>query len=112
MINDTLGHDVGDKYIKEAKEIISNTFKNSTVFRIGGDEFVCILDENDYYTRDYLMQKINEKNDKNAKANKVTIACGISDFNPETDKKLIDVFIRADELMYKNKKELKDKYNI
>ena len=41
-INDTKGHDAGDQYIKTAAAIISEQFKHSPVYRIGGDEFVII----------------------------------------------------------------------
>ena len=42
-INDTLGHQAGDKLIREASMLICNTFKHSPVYRVGGDEFVVIL---------------------------------------------------------------------
>lgn len=107
-INDTLGHDAGDNYIKEAKNTIASIFKNSTVFRIGGDEFVLMIDGNDYYNRDYYLEKLKKINIQNIKNNKVVIACGISTFIPNKDSKVLDVFKRADEAMYENKKELKN----
>lgn len=112
IINDTLGHDVGDEYIKEAKNILCTVFKTSTVFRVGGDEFVSVLDGNDYYTRDYLLQKLKDINEENHLNNKVTIACGMSDYNPDEDKRLVDVFRRADELMYQDKKEQKARHHM
>ena len=45
--NDRHGHDVGNKLIVTASRIISNTFKRSPVFRIGGDEFLVILQNSD-----------------------------------------------------------------
>jgi HAMP domain-containing protein len=45
--NDTYGHDVGNKLIAGAAQIISDTFKRSPVFRIGGDEFLVILQSRD-----------------------------------------------------------------
>lgn len=43
-INDTLGHDVGDKLLKEATQRITRcTGKTDTVARLGGDEFAVIL---------------------------------------------------------------------
>ena len=107
VINDTYGHNAGDQAIIEAKNIISKVFKNSTIYRIGGDEFVLILDGSDYYKRDHLYNEIAKINAQNKKDNKVVIACGMADYDRNNDFVLRKVFIRADELMYKNKEELK-----
>lgn len=46
MINDTLGHDVGDRAIKEvARLLLSSLRAADTVVRFGGDEFVILLEE-------------------------------------------------------------------
>lgn len=37
----------------------------------------------------------------------VIVAAGMSEFNPHEDHTVADVFKRADDLMYENKKELK-----
>ena len=42
-INDTYGHEIGDVYIVNSCRGICSVFKHSPVFRIGGDEFVVIL---------------------------------------------------------------------
>lgn len=107
LINDTYGHAVGDKSIIEAKNMIASVFKNSSVYRVGGDEFVSILEGSDYYKRDHLMNELIKINLKNKEENKVVVACGMADYNKDTDNSLREVFVRADELMYKNKEELK-----
>jgi diguanylate cyclase (GGDEF)-like protein len=44
-INDTRGHDAGDKYLIEVANRIKSCIRNvDTVARMGGDEFVCLLD--------------------------------------------------------------------
>lgn len=44
LINDTLGHDIGDKLLKEtAKKLQMCVAKDATIARIGGDEFVILL---------------------------------------------------------------------
>lgn len=46
QINDTLGHSYGDKLlIQAAKRMNECIRKNDIVFRMGGDEFICILSE-------------------------------------------------------------------
>ena len=59
--NDTYGHNSGNKLIVTAAKIISETFKRSPVFRIGGDEFVVILQNRDLADRELLFEKF-EKN--------------------------------------------------
>ena len=46
-VNDTCGHDFGDILIIDACKLICRTFKRSPVYRIGGDEFVAILENGD-----------------------------------------------------------------
>jgi diguanylate cyclase (GGDEF)-like protein/PAS domain S-box-containing protein len=45
-INDNEGHDMGDKYLIQVANILNNNVRSTdTVARIGGDEFVVLLDE-------------------------------------------------------------------
>ena len=38
---------------------------------------------------------------------RLSAAIGMADFSPASDKKIADVFNRADQIMYKNKAEMK-----
>lgn len=42
-INDTYGHNVGDEAIIQAYGVITQVFQKENCFRIGGDEFSCVL---------------------------------------------------------------------
>ena len=42
-INDRYGHERGDEYIVNCCRLICRVFKRSSIFRIGGDEFVALL---------------------------------------------------------------------
>ena len=107
IINDTYGHDAGDSIIREAANLLASTFKNSTIYRIGGDEFVLILDGSDYYKREILVNNIKKYNEK--KTSGLILACGYADYDKNNDTALIDVFKRADNKMYENKKYLKER---
>ena len=108
-INDTQGHKAGDEFIRSACCIISDVFKRSPVFRIGGDEFVVLLKDNDYKQRHELMKQIDKELDKNRVNDIKPLAVGSSEFDPATDIRVQDVFERADKFMYIDKVMCKNK---
>jgi diguanylate cyclase (GGDEF)-like protein len=110
-VNDTLGHQEGDRYIVSACALIKDIFKNSKVFRIGGDEFLALLDSSDYAIREELLNKFNKKIEENIKNNDVVISSGLADYIPEEDKSFKNIFDRADFSMYDQKKYLKSLIN-
>ena len=106
-INDTLGHKAGDAYIKEASLLICEHYKHSPVFRIGGDEFVVLLQGHDFEHREELLAGINREIEENLQRGKVVASLGMSVFRPGEDKTFHTVFARADERMYARKQQLK-----
>ena len=107
-INDTRGYAAGDEYIKASSNLLCNTFVHSPVFRVGGDEFVVFLRGNDYAQRHELMNKLRGKIIENAKAgHEVILATGMSEYQPESDNLVSEIFERADKEMYEDKKKLK-----
>ena len=108
LINDTKGHKEGDEYIKRASALLCDIFSHSPVFRVGGDEFVVFLKGYDYISKDKLVDMLFKRVSENKKrGNGPVIATGIAQFDPDTDKRVSDVFERADKEMYANKKMLK-----
>ena len=110
-INDTLGHRSGDLYIRKACNIICEAFQHSPVYRIGGDEFAVVLRGNDYEHREELMANLRETVRRQAEAHQVTVSSGISEFIRGTDLRVQDVFERADDAMYRDKKLFKAQYS-
>ena len=106
-INDTYGHKKGDAYIIAASELICELFSHSPVYRTGGDEFVIYLTGRDYDSRYYLMQTLHQKSVSNIGSDNVVISGGFSDFISDKDKKVHEVFERADRYMYEEKQALK-----
>lgn len=110
-INDTLGHMDGDKYIKNASQLICNTFVHSPVFRVGGDEFVVVLQGRDYKNRDNLVRRFQSVVSYNATYEvtpaRPVVASGMCEYVPGKHTKTAEVFSEADRLMYENKQRLK-----
>ena len=112
MINDRYGHDKGDIYLKNATHIICAVFKHSPVFRMGGDEFAVILQNEDYLNHDALLEQfdasVEEANTAAAAPwEQIHLSKGVAVFDPSEDSNTVDVIKRADQLMYENKRERK-----
>ncbi|MBO4456506.1 MAG: diguanylate cyclase [Butyrivibrio sp.] len=112
-INDTFGHEAGDLYIKNMCNLICNIFENSPVFRVGGDEFVVLLENKDYTLRDELLDSLKSKmeelqNNKSLQPwERVSAAIGLAIYDENKDDEADSVLKRADRLMYQNKKDMK-----
>ena len=113
-VNDTYGHEYGDRLIQNGASILKKVWGKRSVFRIGGDEFAVLLFDMDTKFVDEKkrlfdeeIKNFNEKN--NEEALYLQIAIGIAVYDPEKDQDYMEVFRRADEEMYIDKKEKKDK---
>ncbi len=107
-VNDIKGHKAGDEYIRSAAKLLCDVFDHSPVFRIGGDEFVIFLRGEDYVNREDLVSHLRET----IMANMIdqsgpVIAIGMSEYRQGEDSGISEVFERADNRMYEDKKQLK-----
>ena len=107
-VNDTYGHETGDQYLKDACKLICEQFKHSAVFRIGGDEFVALIEGSDYQNIDSLLNDFNKQIEENIAKKSVIISTGFDKYNPDTDNSFNSIFIRADKKMYERKHQLKE----
>ena len=113
VINDTYGHEKGNAAIKKICMIVCKIFSHSPVFRIGGDEFVVILENEDYDNTEEQVQAFRDtlddiaQNDSLEPWEKVSAAIGWTKYDPQKDDGMESVFKRADGLMYENKLEMK-----
>ena len=110
--NDKYGHEVGNKLIVTSAKIISVVFKRSPVFRIGGDEFVAILQNSDFENRERLFLQLesdcaNTFVEEGGVKIPVRIAWGFAGFDFAKDMNFTDVFKRADDAMYEHKRKTK-----
>ena len=109
LINDRYGHDKGDIYLKNTSAMIRRVFKKSPVFRIGGDEFAVVMQDEDYKNRAELAAQFAQKCDdtcadgNNDGWDQVRVSMGFTAYDPDEDRYADDVARRADKLMYENK---------
>ncbi len=115
LTNDSYGHEMGDELLIRAANLIQEHFKSSRAYRIGGDEFVVIIRDEDYNDRENIVETfkkdVEEIHKKSSGLKTDTpIACGMATFDPETDVDYLSVFTRADTIMYDNKRKMKETY--
>lgn len=104
-VNDTQGHAAGDQLIKDACALICEYFTHGPVFRVGGNEFVVVLQGKGYDMMSAVMDELNHKIEENISSGSVVVSIGSAVLKAE-DQSLRDVFERADQMMYERKKAL------
>ena len=107
-INDAHGHEKGDHYLTVACKLVCTVFSHSPVFRVGGDEFIAVLQGDDYTNRYALLERFDQMAAEiNAREiavwNRVSLAKGLAEYDPRRDARVEDVLRRADEAMYADK---------
>ena len=113
LVNDTKGHEAGDRLIVKTAESLKSILKDDMMaYRIGGDEFVVIgsdiTPEEADDIRSYWEGVLDEIN--KAETDSITVACGLVCGEGEYD---IDALLsEADKRMYENKKEIKEKLGL
>lgn len=112
-VNGNYGHKRGDEFINGAAALIKSVFGTSNVYRIGGDEFIAVLEgcgEDDmarlFDKFDRESEAVNESGDFPVPP---TVSKGAAVFSSETDSSYKQVFKRADEDMYRCKLEYHSK---
>ena len=108
-INDTYGHDMGDKVLIEITNEIRNSIrKTDLLFRIGGEEFMIIFSKTLMQEAYKVVEKtrVDISNMSIIENEKITISIGITEVKKDDTPDLI--YERADKLMYKSKKNGKN----
>lgn len=106
-VNDELGHLMGDKYLAEFAQALENTFGQAGfVARIGGDEFVAVLTDENMRKVDDLADELANCLDELNKLDNTFIrsaAVGYAFRHECTEESENEIYLIADERMYKNK---------
>ena len=112
-INDTYGHSVGDMVLIKIVSLLHDALRTTDVFaRWGGEEFVIIMPHtalsNAVEAAEKLRQIIEKESIK--EVGQVTCSFGVTEFLKDDD--IQSLIIRADNAMYKAKKEGKNRVTV
>lgn len=108
-VNDTEGHDAGDQLIKSTASAILAVFRAADVVaRIGGDEFAVLLPHTDRQTAQDGVDRIRSNIESSAsELHGGGLSLGIA--TAQSGDELLSALKRADELMYLDKHQKRNK---
>lgn len=103
-VNDTYGHDVGDKVIQAVGEALTNALRgHDAIGRWGGEEFVCLLSV-DLQMAVIIAERARQVISSTIRSPRViTASIGVAEYQPLAED-LVGTLKRADEAMYAAKK--------
>jgi diguanylate cyclase (GGDEF)-like protein len=109
QINDTYGHEAGDRVLKHVGGVLRKTCRQSDVVgRLGGEEFALLLPETSSDAAQHIATRVTEAChslalDSVAGAMHCSCSIGITEVRPE-DERLDTVLTRADQALYAAKR--------
>ena len=112
-INDTYGHKVGDKVLKELAHLVSSKLRKSDIFgRWGGEEFLIILPETTKEEAIALAEKLRKYIQTYTfdKINKLTCSFGVTTLQNDDNYKTI--ITRVDKKLYKAKQNGRNRVEV
>ena len=105
-INDTYGHETGDKVLKKLVQVLKKNFRSDDyICRLGGDEFVVFMVHSDEMQRKLIEMKLEKINQELSNADDgvpaVSVSVGIVHGTQASDVETL--LSKGDEAMYKSK---------
>lgn len=117
VINDRYGHSAGDQFLQKiARELRLSLREGDTLARIGGDEFVAVLDDFNEITDSYpiltrMLESATTELDIDGNHLKVTASIGVT-FYPQKNCSPDQLLRQADQAMYKAKQLGRNRWHI
>lgn len=107
LVNDTLGHEVGDELLKYvAARVASILRKPDILARLGGDEFAILLHNCDEQGVDLVVERVLDNVQRPFKVGENTLIAELSigaAYYPQNGKNLTELLRHADSAMYRAK---------
>lgn len=111
VINDTLGHELGDRAICQLAGVLRATFRETDlVARLGGDEFAVLAYDVDATGLDTMMERVRaavEAQRDVTRAYPLSVSLGVALQPAGTRRTMEDLIADADARMYERKRERK-----
>lgn len=107
-INDTMGHQMGDRALVRVADLLRETFRQSDIIaRIGGDEFAVMAleasEQNEAQLLERLRDRVREVNQANGEPYDLSVSVGAARFTGEGPTRLADLLAEVDQAMYREK---------
>ena len=108
-INDRLGHEAGDRALRETADLLrSGTFRTADLIaRFGGDEFAILATEISPVDGNRLVQRIDDvvrrANETPGRAYALSLSAGVALYDPDRPRTLDELIGEADRHMYEAK---------
>jgi len=111
-INDSFGHQEGDRALKEAADTLKEIFRESDIIaRIGGDEFVVLglinSRKNVEIIEARLRKRLEAHSSERKRKYKLSMSVGIISYSEKNLLSIDELLKQADKLMYKQKRRHK-----
>ena len=111
-INDTFGHEEGDKVLKEVVKLLKSALREIDIIcRMGGDEFLLIFPDSSLKEAPLIKGRLNKDltklNQTLKKPYKIDLSIGLSCYNPDNPQSADELIRIADKKMYEEKKNKK-----
>jgi len=108
-VNDTAGHAVGDRALRDSAGVLRQTFRDSDlVARIGGDEYAVLVrhagPESAGVLADRLKRQVREFNRRAARPYQLSISLGFATHKASTLGSVAGLLDRADRALYRDKR--------
>jgi diguanylate cyclase (GGDEF)-like protein len=115
-INDRHGHNVGDRFLRQSADAIRQSLRGSDIAcRWGGDEFCVLLPQTEVEAARATAERIRkgiEALSPSLVGIRATASVGIATYPTDFDGNVEDLVKRADQALYRAKREGKDRVEI
>lgn len=113
QVNDTSGHAVGDRALRDAGLVLRQTFRDSDlVARIGGDEYAVLVrnagPESAAALEERLRRRLREFNRRAGRPYELAISLGFARHKASTLSSVAGLLERADRALYRDKRRKHD----